>query len=163
MTISNINILSGNAEKGLKIGPSSCNKMPKTSELLGAPPLDPRQGRCPWTPPGPLSGPLDPTPLYAMLYLCHWFSPPTVKNVPRALMLMAILGLFLKILFCDIWCRGGFRGGAAVPPLFFAEIVHLALFGHLRQCNHVNLKLPFCILTKLLKIWNKWGFAYFIL
>ena len=33
-----------------------------THELPGDPPLDPRQGLCPWTPPGPLSGPLDPTP-----------------------------------------------------------------------------------------------------
>ena len=28
----------------------------------GLRPLDPHQGLCPWIPPGPLSGPLDPTP-----------------------------------------------------------------------------------------------------
>ena len=28
----------------------------------GLRPLDPHQGLCPWTPPGPLGGPLDPTP-----------------------------------------------------------------------------------------------------
>ena len=34
----------------------------KTQELPGASPPGPHQGLCPWTPQGPLSGPLDPTP-----------------------------------------------------------------------------------------------------
>ena len=36
----------------------------KTQELPGSLPPGPSQGLCLWTPPGSLSGPLDPTPLY---------------------------------------------------------------------------------------------------
>ena len=38
-----------------------CTK--KRDSFRGLRPLNPRQGLCPWTPPGPLSGPLDPMPL----------------------------------------------------------------------------------------------------
>ena len=37
-------------------------KCSKCVSFRGRCPLDPRQGLCPWTPPGPLSGPLDPRP-----------------------------------------------------------------------------------------------------
>ena len=37
-------------------------KCSKCMSFRGRCPLDPRQGLCPWTPPGPLSGPLDPRP-----------------------------------------------------------------------------------------------------
>ena len=41
--------------KGLKIGPSDCIiQMSEASEFRGLHPLDPRQGRCPSTPPGAL-------------------------------------------------------------------------------------------------------------
>ena len=37
-------------------------KCSKCVSFGGRCPLDPRQGLCPWTPSGPLSGPLDPRP-----------------------------------------------------------------------------------------------------
>ena len=36
--------------------------MPKIAELPGDSPVDPYQWLCPWTPSGPFSGSLDPTP-----------------------------------------------------------------------------------------------------
>ena len=39
-----------------------CFCIKKYKSFRGLHPLDPHQGLCPWIPPGPLSGPLDPTP-----------------------------------------------------------------------------------------------------
>ena len=60
-------------QKGLKICPSFCDKIPKTSEL-------------PWAPsPGPHAVKRS-APFTHYALLCHWFSPSTSKNVPRALL-----------------------------------------------------------------------------
>ena len=47
--------------KGLKIGPSFCDKIPKTSDLPGAPPPGPPPGALPLNPTrGPKAGPWTP-------------------------------------------------------------------------------------------------------
>ena len=69
-------------QTGLKIDESDCIQMSETSELPG----HPRQGRCPWTPPGaPRRAPGHHSNLR---YALTFFSTPTSKNVPRALLYM---------------------------------------------------------------------------
>ena len=70
-------------QQGLKIGPSDCIQMSETSDLPGAPPPDPRQEHCPWTPPGALRR--TPGPHADLLRLLHslrsnFFSTPLQKT-----------------------------------------------------------------------------------
>ena len=105
--------------------------MLKPKSFRGHCPLDPRRGSAPGPRQGPLSGPLDPTPLDAPLswIVIYWLAAPILNSFRRACS-VSLQGLGLLI----------GKSQFMFTTLLTQEPIHSANLGNGWLCMHVHLR-----------------------